>query len=198
MSLTHTHSPGEVEEDEQAISPSTNVTTPDLSPGAEDDIWASDNDQQTHTLTSNRNNDTNNGELLSDLPTIKRQHMTDGYREGLSVGKARVMQSGFDDGYPIGVQIAMRAGKIVGVLEGCLASKSVDGGEGEERKAEVRKLYDAAKRELACTKLLDGMRDDVVAEAKGVPEGVEVVLERWEERVFGRVADGVAKKDEGA
>jgi hypothetical protein len=48
--------------------------------------------------------------------------MTDGYREGLSVGKARVMQSGFDAGYPLGVEIGLRAGNVLGVLEGVIAA----------------------------------------------------------------------------
>ena len=61
--------------------------------------------------------------MLSDLPSIRRQHMTSGYREGLSVGKAQVIQSGFDAGYPIGVEIALRAGKVLGVLEGSFAVK---------------------------------------------------------------------------
>ena len=48
--------------------------------------------------------------------------MTDGYREGLSIGKARVMQSGFDAGYPMGVEIGLRVGNVLGVLEGIIAA----------------------------------------------------------------------------
>ena len=48
--------------------------------------------------------------------------MTDGYREGLSVGKAKVMQRGFDAGYPVGVQIGLRVGSVLGILEGVLAA----------------------------------------------------------------------------
>jgi hypothetical protein len=44
--------------------------------------------------------------------------MTDGYREGLAVGKASVMQDGFDAGYPFGVEIGLRVGVVLGVLEG--------------------------------------------------------------------------------
>jgi len=44
--------------------------------------------------------------------------MTDGYREGLAVGKASVMQEGFDAGYPFGVEIGLRVGVVLGVLEG--------------------------------------------------------------------------------
>lgn len=60
--------------------------------------------------------------ILSDIPTLRRQHMTDGYREGLSIGKAQVMQDGFDVGYPVGVEVGMRVGVVLGVLEGILAA----------------------------------------------------------------------------
>src|SRR6201999_3459554 len=70
------------------------------------------------------------GTILSDLPALRRQHMTDGYREGLSVGKARVMQSGFDAGYPLGVEVGLRVGNVLGVLEGVLAALSSAGGKG--------------------------------------------------------------------
>ncbi|KIV89330.1 hypothetical protein PV10_08906 [Exophiala mesophila] len=74
----------------------------------------SNHDRQSHQLPRER--------ILSDIPTLRRQHMTDGYREGLSIGKAQVMQEGFDVGYPVGVEIGMRVGVILGVLEGILAA----------------------------------------------------------------------------
>ncbi|KIY01413.1 uncharacterized protein Z520_02965 [Fonsecaea multimorphosa CBS 102226] len=60
--------------------------------------------------------------ILSDVPSLRRQHMTDGYREGLSVGKARVMQRGFDAGYPLGVEVGLRVGTVLGVLEGVVSA----------------------------------------------------------------------------
>ena len=69
-------------------------------------------------------------EILSDLPAVRRQHMNDGYREGLSVGKARVMQSGFDAGYPVGVEVGLRVGAVLGVLEGIVAALSSAKGKG--------------------------------------------------------------------
>ncbi|RMZ82594.1 hypothetical protein DV738_g1572, partial [Chaetothyriales sp. CBS 135597] len=36
--------------------------------------------------------------------------MTEGYREGLAVGKAQVIQAGFDAGFGIGVELGARAG----------------------------------------------------------------------------------------
>jgi hypothetical protein len=58
----------------------------------------------------------------SDLPSLRREHINAGYREGLSTGKARTIQSGFDAGYPLGVAIALRVGPILGVLEGLVAA----------------------------------------------------------------------------
>ncbi|KAJ5639639.1 uncharacterized protein N7484_007501 [Penicillium longicatenatum] len=54
----------------------------------------------------------------SDLPSLRRQHVTAGYREGVSVSKGERVQDGFDGGFPIGAQLGMRAGTILGILEG--------------------------------------------------------------------------------
>lgn len=54
----------------------------------------------------------------SDLPSLRRQHVTAGYREGISASKAQHVQRGFDTGYPVGAQIGMRAGTVLGILEG--------------------------------------------------------------------------------
>ncbi|KAL6240766.1 Essential protein Yae1, N terminal [Rhinocladiella similis] len=107
-----------------SLSPaSTTVTTPDQSPGADEDIWDTSSDHGQHGVSdpaqgSTTDIETNRTQILSDLPQLRRQHMTDGYREGLAVGKAAVMQEGFDSGYPVGVEIGLRVGAIFGVLEG--------------------------------------------------------------------------------
>jgi hypothetical protein len=58
------------------------------------------------------------GPTLSDLPSVQRQHTTDGYRAGLSAGKEdhTVAQAGFDQGYPVGVILGMRTGFLLGIL----------------------------------------------------------------------------------
>ena len=106
--------------------------------------------------------------------------MTDGYREGLSVGKAQVMQSAFDAGYPIGFEIALRAGKILGVLEGYLAVK--EDAVSKVERDEIRKMYERAKVELDVKELLKGVSDDTIAEAKEARglESVQAVLLKWE------------------
>ncbi|KAL5002458.1 hypothetical protein BDV10DRAFT_157987 [Aspergillus recurvatus] len=56
----------------------------------------------------------------SELPSLRRQHVTAGYRDGISASKAEHVQHGFDAGFPVGAQLGMRAGTILGILEGIL------------------------------------------------------------------------------
>ncbi|RMZ80088.1 hypothetical protein DV737_g3140, partial [Chaetothyriales sp. CBS 132003] len=116
-----------------------------------------------------RDNMRERDQLLSDLPSIRRQHMTDGYREGLAVGKAQVMQAGFDAGFAVGVALGLRAGRVMGVLEGVAAAAT--------------ELHDAARRELDVKQLLGRVNDREVSQAQGVAglgSGVEEVLTKWE------------------
>jgi len=163
-------------------SPATDLTTPEESPSHEDDIWASssDDDRPSDTTTAQSRRQ----ETLSDLPSIRRQHMTSGYREGLSVGKARVMQSGFDAGYPLGIQIASRAGPVLGILEGYLACKSIILAPG--LKELVQKTYALATDELSIASLLRGVDDEVVRDAgPDLPDSVAGVLNKWEGIAYG-------------
>ncbi|KAL4897547.1 hypothetical protein BDV59DRAFT_46103 [Aspergillus ambiguus] len=56
----------------------------------------------------------------SELPSLRRQHVTAGYRDGISASKGEHVQAGFDAGFPVGAQLGMRAGTILGILEGIL------------------------------------------------------------------------------
>ncbi|KAI9662156.1 MAG: Essential protein Yae1, N terminal [Alyxoria varia] len=53
--------------------------------------------------------------IQSEFPRLRRTHLTDGYREGLSSGKAEehLAQSGFDSGFPIGAAVGLRVGFIL-------------------------------------------------------------------------------------
>lgn len=155
--------------------------------------------------------------------------MTSGYREGLSIGKARVIQSAFDEGYPIGVELAVRVGTVLGVLDGCVAAlsdgrtsggkrvSSSDGDEEDEGAAELKerekqckarlesvsRLLEKAKKELDVAKLLEGMEEDVLVEAKTAVDlrSAEEVVRRWEELVLGGLkqqdVEGVKRMKEG-
>jgi hypothetical protein len=88
---------------------------------------------------------------LSDLPNVRRLHTTDGYRAGLSAGKEDpvVAQAGFDQGYPIGVLLGMRAGNILGTISelsrhGLLDKQVVR--EAEEELSVARLLQDIGAR----------------------------------------------------
>jgi hypothetical protein len=170
----------------------TNLTTPEKIPSAgegvprpatgsnddDDDIWAANSPNPTTT---------SNPELLSDLPSLRRQHMNSGYRDGLSAGKAKVMQAGFDDGYPIGVAIALRAGRVLGVLEGVLAAKGIRDQAETRRGAET--LLKRAKEELGRERLMEGVEEAEVARAKDLGDlgsaSVEDALRRLEGVVDG-------------
>lgn len=129
---SHSHSPSRSCDNIVPSSPSTTVTTPDQSPGADDEIWdtSSDHEHAHNDSMAASENDANRDalsprrptQILSDLPTLRRQHVTSGYREGLAIGKAQVMQRGFDDGYPFGTELGLRIGAVLGVLEGMLVT----------------------------------------------------------------------------
>ena len=166
------------------------TTPPAISPGQREqppnavdendtsDIWASDSPphQQASSAPTPE---------LSDLPSLRRQHITSGYREGLSVGKAKVIQSAFDQGYPVGMSLGLRVGMILGALEGLLATPSVRGDEREKNR--VEDVLDSARRELDVKNLLAGVEEGSLASVESVEglEGVEVAVKKWENEVLG-------------
>lgn len=162
-------------------SPAEVPTSPEAA-SADDDIWASDHENNPATSSQGQ---PQAEDLLSDLPTVKRQHMTDGYREGLSVGKARVMQKGFDNGYPIGVMIALRAGKVLGCIEGILAAKDIP----DAHRADVRRTYEQVRSEFAISSLLKDVNDQSLMESKSLPASFETTLEKWEIATFGAAVE---------
>lgn len=62
----------------------------------------------------------------SDLPSVRRQHVTNGYRAGIILAKQEHLQRGFDEGYPFGAKLGLRAGIVKGVLEGLMKSRIED------------------------------------------------------------------------
>ena len=97
-------------------SPTTTTTTNNNN--SLDDIFGSSpphDDIPTHTKTT-----TTSHPEPSELPSLRRQHVTAGYRDGVSASKTEHVQSGFDAGFPVGAQLGMRAGTILGILEGVI------------------------------------------------------------------------------
>lgn len=71
----------------------------------------------------------------SDLPSLRRQHVTAGYRDGIASSKSEHVQSGFDGGYPVGAQFGLRVGTILGILEGIVGGlESNNSGAGPVKK----------------------------------------------------------------
>lgn len=118
----------------------------------------------------------------SDLPSLRRQHVTAGYRDGIATSKSEHVQRGFDAGYPVGAQSGLRAGTILGILEGLIGGlESVSskagpvkkrsagndqGGEtdktvGQEHKQKIerlKELYKHALKDLDVEALFGGMK----------------------------------------
>lgn len=137
----------------------------------------------------------------SDIPRLRRIHVTNGYREGIAVSKEEHIQAGFDEGFSLGGEIGMRAGWCLGVMEGiCQALGRADEGEkGPVKRA--REMYAQAKEELVLEKLLgeehigpDGIwkydvpGQDAVEELSVTFADVAAqhpVLKAWRQRVLG-------------
>ncbi|KAI5289218.1 Essential protein Yae1, N terminal [Ascosphaera aggregata] len=94
----------------------------------------------------------------SDLPSLRRQHVTNGYRAGIILAKQKHLQRGFDEGYPFGAKLGLRAGVIKGVLEGLIKSDIDDAslkkiaGEMRQRaelELEVSKVFSKAANAVA-------------------------------------------------
>jgi hypothetical protein len=151
----------------------------------------------------------NSSDELSDLPSLRRQHVTAGYRDGVSVSKMQHVQRGFDSGFPVGAQLGMRVGTILGILEGVMkglderthpsiVKKQGTGNrieelertrEARERDTEqVRRLYLAAVRELSVDSVFEAITNSpstVNSNGDEKPEKqlamrAESVVSKWE------------------
>lgn len=93
----------------------------------------------------------------SDIPRLRSTHVTSGYREGVAVSKEKYVQKGFDEGYSLGAELALKAGQCLGILEGLLDGLPSAAGRREgERSAEgmeLSQLVDEAESSLKVEKL---------------------------------------------
>jgi hypothetical protein len=141
----------------------------------------------------------------SDIPRLREKHETEGYRDGMTKGKAESVQKGFDEGYGLGAVLGLRVGKIVGLLEGiCAAVQSARGNAEDGWKEEHERLeglLETAKLETK-TMCVFG-RDYFDADGiwrfpiPGEGEGEEVVfpdvannhplIQKWEDIVAGEI-----------
>lgn len=86
----------------------------------------------------------------SDIPRLKEKHETEGYRDGVTKGKAESVQTGFDEGFGLGAVLGLQIGKILGLLEGIhSAIRVAEGDKWISEKSRLGTLYEDAKRELS-------------------------------------------------
>ncbi|KAK0655649.1 hypothetical protein B0T16DRAFT_364192 [Cercophora newfieldiana] len=90
-------------------------TTPGHANNHLDDVWGDDND---HDDTPREPTNLPSAHHPSDMPRLRQEHTTAGYRDGITVAKAKSVQAGFDEGFGLGATIGLRAGELMGVLEG--------------------------------------------------------------------------------
>ncbi|KAI1473702.1 hypothetical protein F4774DRAFT_30032 [Daldinia eschscholtzii] len=117
-----------------------------------------------------------------DTRRLQTQHTTEGYRDGITVGKAESIQAGFDEGFDLGAEIGLKAGQLLGILEGMAAAlreNSVENSFGIS--AHMGKLLSDASKEL-CT-------DVIFAEEYWSPDG------NWKYPVRGNGDDGSSGYD---
>ncbi|KAJ5116315.1 Essential protein Yae1 N-terminal [Penicillium angulare] len=127
MTSTHTDSSSGPSPPESPATTMTSTHTDDTAehPAVDnslDDIFGSSPppESREHIRAENTTNATATSTSVepSDLPSLRRQHVTAGYRDGVSVSKGERVQDGFDAAFPVGAQLGMRAGTILGILEG--------------------------------------------------------------------------------
>lgn len=137
--------------------PEEQVEAPDQQPPRHDplgDVFGSAPSSPTLAPSINHGGGAGGNTEHSDVPRLRRIHVTNGYREGIAVSKEEHVQAGFDEGFSLGGEIGMRAGWCLGILEGiCQAlSRAIESEDGNARRA--RDMYMQAKEELALEKLL--------------------------------------------
>lgn len=145
-----------------------------------------------------RENDSGGNVEPSDVPRLREKHETEGYRDGVTKGKAETVQAGFDEGYGLGAVLGLRIGRILGLLEGIYRAVAA-GVEGEEAERMDRLMGDARK-ELRTESVFgrewwgeDGIwRFEVPGEGEGEVTFVDVagahpLVTKWEKVVEGEV-----------
>lgn len=150
----------------------------------------------------------------SDIPRLRSTHVTNGYRDGISSSKDQALQPGFDEAYPLGAILGLRAGYILGVLEGLCSSYRSGEGTGQAGTREdgkrSKELLLQARGELSIDTLFgkeywgsDGMWAYEVDPKEQEPTFWEVVdqhpaVRRWLDKVRDEVRKvGIQNAEEG-
>jgi hypothetical protein len=138
-----------------------------------DDVWGSAPSSSTsETFPSDVNNIRNEP---SDIPRLRSEHSTSGYRDGLSSAKNNTIQDGFDEGYSLGAVMGLEVGTVLGLLEGIYnAARNSGGHDGSDHKRLIT-LLDTASRELRMEEVFgrDWWSEDGIWRYEVSGEGVE-------------------------
>lgn len=177
-----------------------------------DDIFGSSPPHETaHPIALPSNPSPSNPAEPSELPSLRRQHVTAGYRDGISASKGEHVQAGFDAGFPVGAQLGMRAGTVLGILEGVLrgyesrtssvvkkpartaaggATKSENSNEADAearnaKRAEILTLYQQALKDLDVQAVFAGLQgaEGEKPETQLGRKG-DIAVSGWEKRVL--------------
>lgn len=155
--------PGAISHPTMSPSPEPITTTSEL----HDDIFGSEpnspalppsqddneNDMDISGLPTPQLNNTTANSERSDIPRLRSVHVTSGYRDGISVSKAEFVQQGFDEGFSLGAVIGLKAGWLLGVLEGLVRAIQSAPRIPEAAKEEVVQKFVKAREELGLRSL---------------------------------------------
>ncbi|KAI0838117.1 hypothetical protein F5Y06DRAFT_62744 [Hypoxylon sp. FL0890] len=125
--------------------------------------------QQPPELTTHHYHFLSDDDAISlDTRRLQTQHTTEGYRDGIAVGKAESIQAGFDEGFSVGAHVGLKAGRILGLLEGVAGALKESGHHSSTR---IEQLLSDAKSDLNT--------DSIFSEQYWTPDG------SWRYRVKG-------------
>lgn len=128
-----------------------------------DDVWGSDGDEAINTEVP----------LSQDLKKLKDNHTKRGYLDGIVSAKDENLQTGFNMSFPLGGELGMRVGKIIGKLQG------LEYRYGDED-PQLKDDFTKAKQELKIDKILT---KSIFDHEYNLAENTHPVVTKWEEIV---------------
>ncbi|KAL3230421.1 Protein YAE1 [Nakaseomyces bracarensis] len=123
-----------------------------------DDVWGSDGDEVVPDLTQ-------------DLRKLRDNHSKRGYLDGIVSAKDENLQTGFNASFPLGSELGMRVGKIIGRLQGLEYRYGGDD-------TQLTEDFVKAKQELRIDKILT---KSIFDPEYNLPEGKHPTVDKWEE-----------------
>lgn len=109
--------------------------------------------RQSPELTALHHRPFSDDAISLDTRRLQAQHTTEGYRDGITAGKAESIQSGFDEGFSLGAEIGLKVGQILGLLQGVAAALRETGLDGSAR---INQLVSDATEELGADSIFAG------------------------------------------